>query len=157
MLDRLIYDSLARLPLLAATAAMTSRVRIGTSILLATLWSPLLLAKELATIDQLREGRLIVGMAVGAREPDFQAAGVSIRARGRRLEETMALLKRAWGGGPVDHAGRAFQIQVPPTGPRPGRRPNPPLWLGGLALGRELSLVARNRLTRRRRWVRAAS
>lgn len=129
MLGRLIYDSLAPLPLLAATAAMTSRVRIGTSILLATLWSPLLLAKELATI----------------------------RARGRRLEETMALLKQAWGGGPVDHAGRAFQIHVPPTGPRPGRRPNPPLWLGGFALGRELSLVARNRLTRRRRWVRAAS
>jgi alkanesulfonate monooxygenase SsuD/methylene tetrahydromethanopterin reductase-like flavin-dependent oxidoreductase (luciferase family) len=125
VLDRLIYDSLARLPLLAATAGMTSRVRIGTSILLATLWSPLLLAKELATIDQLSEGRLIVGMAVGAREPDFQAAGVSIRARGRRLEETMALLKQAWGGGPVDHAGRAFPDPGAPHGPPAGAATEP--------------------------------
>ena len=133
VLDRLVYDSLAPLPLLAATAAVTRRVRIGTSILLATLWSPLLLAKELATIDRLSEGRLIVGMAVGGREPDFQAAGVPMRARGRRLEETVALLKQAWTGGPVDHDGRAFQVHLPPLGPRTVQQPSPPVWLGGFA------------------------
>ncbi|MFQ5839785.1 MAG: LLM class flavin-dependent oxidoreductase [Candidatus Methylomirabilales bacterium] len=133
VLDRLIYDSLAPLPLLAATAAVTNRVRIGTSVLLATLWSPLLLAKELATIDRLSQGRLIVGMAVGGREPDFQGAQVPMRTRGRRLEETVALLKQAWGGGPVDHDGRAFQVHVPPTGPRATQQPHPPLWLGGFA------------------------
>lgn len=133
VLDRLTYDSLAPLPLLAATAAVTSRVRIGTSILLATLWSPLLLAKELATIDRLSAGRLIVGMAVGGREPDFQAAAVPMRTRGWRLEETITLLKQAWGGGPVNHDGRAFQIHVPPMGPRPMQPQNPPVWLGGFA------------------------
>lgn len=133
VLDRLVYDSLAPLPLLAAAAAVTRRIRIGTSILLATLWSPLLLAKELATIDRLSGGRLIVGMAVGGRDPDFQAAGVLMRTRGRRLEETVALLKQAWTGEPVDHDGRAFQIHVPPLGPRPVQQPNPPVWLGGFA------------------------
>jgi probable F420-dependent oxidoreductase len=133
VLDRLVYDSLAPLPLLAATAAVTRRVRIGTSILLATLWSPLLLAKELATIDQLSEGRLVVGIAVGGREPDFQASGVPMRARGRRLEETVALLRQAWTGAPVDHDGRAFQIHVPPVSPRTVQQPYPPVWLGGFA------------------------
>lgn len=133
VLDRLAYDSLAPLPLLAATAAVTRRVRIGTSILLATLWSPLLLAKELATIDQLSEGRLIVGIAVGGREPDFQAAGVPMRTRGRRLEETVALFKQASAGGPVDLDGHAFQVHVPPVSPRTVQQPSPPVWFGGFA------------------------
>jgi probable F420-dependent oxidoreductase len=133
VLDRLTYDSFAPLPLLAATAAVTTRVRIGTSILLATLWSPLLLAKELATIDQLSDGRLIVGMAVGGREPDFQAAGVPMRARGQRLEETVSLLKQAWGGGPIEHEGRAFQIRTSRLGPRTVQQPSPRVWLGGFA------------------------
>jgi probable F420-dependent oxidoreductase len=131
VLDRLVYDSLAPLPLLAAAAALTTQVRLGTSILLATLHSPLVLAKELATIDRLSNGRLTVGMALGGREIDFEAAAVPMRSRARRLEETIDLMVRAWSGQPIDHDGTVFSMRVPPMGPKPVQRPHPPLWLGG--------------------------
>jgi alkanesulfonate monooxygenase SsuD/methylene tetrahydromethanopterin reductase-like flavin-dependent oxidoreductase (luciferase family) len=131
VLDRLVYPSLAPLPLLAAAAAVTERVRLGTSILLGTLWNPMLLAKEVATIQQIAEGRFILGMAIGAREPDFQAAGVSIKTRPSRLEEAVAVVRAASSGRDVDHQGRAFQIKVGPVA-LPGTPPTP-IWLGGFA------------------------
>lgn len=131
VLDRLIYPSLAPLPLLAAAAAVTERVRLGTSILLATLWNPMLLAKEAATVQRLSDGRLILGMAIGAREADFQAAGVSIKTRPRRLEETVALLRQAMAGKAVDHQARTFQLKVGPVA-LPDTPPVP-IWLGGFA------------------------
>lgn len=129
VLDRLVYESLAPLPVLAAVAAVTERVKIGTSILLANLWNPVLLAKEVATIQRMSEGRFILGMALGAREPDFQAAGVPLKGRGRRFEETVAILRQATAGRPVDHQGQVFQIGVGAVA-LPGT-PAPPLWLGG--------------------------
>jgi probable F420-dependent oxidoreductase len=135
VLDRIAYDSFAPLPLLAAAAARTERVRLGTSILLATHRGPLVLAKDLATLDQLSGGRLTLGMAVGGRDVDFAAAFVSPRARGRRLEETIALFEQAWAGGPIDYDGEIFSIHGPPIGPRPLQEPRPPIWLGGRAPG----------------------
>lgn len=129
VLDRLVYESLAPLPLLAAAAAVTERVRLGTSILLATLWNPMLLAKEVASIQRLSDGRLILGMAVGARESDFQAVGVSMKQRRRRLEETVALVRQAAAGQAVDHQGQVFQVRVGPVA-LPAT-PAPPIWLGG--------------------------
>jgi alkanesulfonate monooxygenase SsuD/methylene tetrahydromethanopterin reductase-like flavin-dependent oxidoreductase (luciferase family) len=131
VLDRLVYPSLAPLPLLAAAASVTERVRLGTSILLGTLWNPMLLAKDVATIQRLAEGRFILGMAIGARDADFQAAGVSMRTRPSRLEETVALLRAATAGQGVDHKGRAFQVKVGPVA-LPGTPPTP-IWLGGFA------------------------
>jgi alkanesulfonate monooxygenase SsuD/methylene tetrahydromethanopterin reductase-like flavin-dependent oxidoreductase (luciferase family) len=128
VLDRLIYPSLAPLPLLMATAAVTERVKLGTSILLATLWNPVLLAKEAGTVQRMSDGRLILGMALGAREPDFQAAGVSMKSRRRRFEETVAMLRQATAGEPIDHQGSVFQMKVGPVTP-PG--PPPAIWLGG--------------------------
>lgn len=133
VLDRIVYDSFAPLPLLAAAAARTERVRLGTSILLATHRGPLVLAKDLATLDQLSGGRLTLGMAVGGRDVDFAASFVSPRARGRRLEETIALFEQAWAGGPIDYDGEIFSVHVPPIGPRPLQQPRPPIWLGGRA------------------------
>lgn len=131
VLDRLVYPSLAPLPLLAAAAALTERVRLGTSILLGTLWNPMLLAKEVATIQHLAEGRFILGMAVGARDADFHAAGVPMKVRGRRLEEGVGILRRALAGDSVDHQGTAFQIKTGPiTLPH---SPRTPIWLGGFA------------------------
>ncbi len=131
VLDRLIYPSLAPLPLLAAAAAVTERVRLGTSILLGTLWNPMLLAKEAATVQRLSDGRFILGMGMGAREADFEAAGVPIKTRPRRLEETVALLRQSMAGKAVDHQGRTFQIKVGPLA-LPDTPPTP-IWLGGFA------------------------
>lgn len=131
VLDRLVYESLAPLPLLAAVAAVTERVRLGTSILLGNLWNPMLLAKEVATIQRMSEGRFVLGMAIGAREPDFVAAGVSMKGRGRRFEETVALVRQATAGGPVDHQGQVFQVRVGPV--TLAGTPAPPVFLGGFA------------------------
>jgi alkanesulfonate monooxygenase SsuD/methylene tetrahydromethanopterin reductase-like flavin-dependent oxidoreductase (luciferase family) len=131
VLDRLVYPSLAPLPLLAAAAAVTERVRIGTSILLGTLWNPMLLAKEVATVQGLSEGRFILGLAVGARDADFEAAGVAMTSRGRRLEETVALLRQAAAGRAVDHQGSAFRVAASAVA-LPGTPPTP-IWLGGFA------------------------
>jgi alkanesulfonate monooxygenase SsuD/methylene tetrahydromethanopterin reductase-like flavin-dependent oxidoreductase (luciferase family) len=129
VLDRLVYPSLAPLPLLAAAAAVTTRVRLGTSILLGTLWNPILLAKDVATIQRLSEGRFVLGMAIGARDADFQAAGVPMKSRPRRLDEMVALLRRALAGEGVDHQGSVFSMKIGPVA-LPGTPPTP-IWLGG--------------------------
>lgn len=131
VLDRLVYDSMAPMPLLSAAAAVTSRVRLGTSILLATQHSPLVLAKELATIDRISNGRLIVGIAAGGRAVDFAAANIPMTERGSRLEETVSIMKQAWSGGAVKHHGKIFAFDVPPVGPTPVQKPHPPIYIGG--------------------------
>jgi alkanesulfonate monooxygenase SsuD/methylene tetrahydromethanopterin reductase-like flavin-dependent oxidoreductase (luciferase family) len=112
-------------------AAVTERVTLGTSILLGTLWNPMLLAKEVASIQTLSGGRFILGMAIGARDPDFEAAGVALKSRPRRLEEMMAVLRQALAGQPVDHRGRVFEMSVGPVA-LPATPPTP-IWLGGFA------------------------
>jgi probable F420-dependent oxidoreductase len=142
VLDRLVYNSFAPVPLLAATAALTQRVTIGTCILLANLYSPLLLAKELATIDRLSHGRLLLGVAAGGRDEDFHAAGVDTRKRGQRLEETVSLLRATWSGEAIHHGGEIFTFDSAAIGPRPCQSP-PPIWMGGrsdLALRRAVRI-----------------
>lgn len=130
-LDRLVYDGYATLSLLAWAAGQTERVRIGTSILLAPLYRPLMLAKELATIDRLTGGRFTLGLGMGQRPEDYQAAGVPMERRDLRMVETVALLRQAWSGQPIDYAGRVFDVHVGPVGPRPAQQPGVPIWLGG--------------------------
>ena len=133
VIDRLVYDCADSLIALAALTTATRRVRLGTSVLLAALRPPTLLAKMLATVDQLSAGRLIVGIGVGTRADDFEAVQVPHRGRGRRVDELIDVLELAWRGGPVKYAGRTYQLDVGPIGPRPFQQPRPPLWLGGRA------------------------
>ena len=92
-LDRLVYDSLDSLTALAAVAAVTTRVRIATNILVSPLYAPAALAKTAASLDALSGGRLTLGIAVGARKEDYDAAGVSYATRGRRLVEQLDSLR----------------------------------------------------------------
>lgn len=133
VLDRLAYDNFSPLATLAAVAAVTARVRLGTSVLVAPMYNPFHLAKEAATIDRLSDGRLTLGLGVGVHQEDFAAAEVPYRTRGRRFEELLALLRRAWGGEPLRHQGRIFQVDLPPMGPRPAQAGGIPVWLGGYA------------------------
>jgi probable F420-dependent oxidoreductase len=134
VIDRLVYDCFEPLATLAAVAATTRRVRLGTAVLLAALRPPALLAKMLATLDQLSAGRLTVGIGVGGvRADDFDAVGVPHRGRGRRTDELIEVLRLAWRGEPLRYAGRAHTLDVGPVGPPPLQRPHPPLWLGGRA------------------------
>ena len=97
-LDRLVYDSLDSLTALAAIAAITTRVRIATNILVSPLYAPAALAKAAASLDALSGGRFTLGIAVGARKEDYDAAGVSYASRGRRLVEQLDSPARPLGG-----------------------------------------------------------
>jgi alkanesulfonate monooxygenase SsuD/methylene tetrahydromethanopterin reductase-like flavin-dependent oxidoreductase (luciferase family) len=93
VLDRVAYDNLEPFTALAAAASATSRVRLATMIAIAPLRSTALLAKQAASVQTLSAGRLTLGLAIGAREEDYEVAGVEHRGRGRRFSEQLAYLR----------------------------------------------------------------
>lgn len=121
VLDRLVYDAYEPVVALAAAAAVTRRIRLATTVLIAPYRdSAALLAKQLATVDHLAGGRLTVGVAAGNRADDFDAAGTAFAGRGRRLDAQIARMRAIWAGegGPG------------PVGPRPPRG-GPTVLVGG--------------------------
>src|SRR5215470_10385310 len=96
VLDRLVYDSHDPLITLAAVAGVTHRVKLATTIVIGPLHNNALLAKSAASLDVLSGGRLVLGLAVGARKEDYEAAGVDYRDRGKRLSEQLSLLRSIW-------------------------------------------------------------
>ncbi len=118
---------------LAAMAAATDRIRLGTGVILAPFHDPIRLAEDAATVDVISGGRLILGLGLGWREEEFRMFGFPIAERLRRTTETVEILRRAWTGERFSHEGRAFrydQVKVTPTPHRPG---GPPIYLGGFA------------------------
>ena len=132
-IDRVVYDNLEPLTLLAAAAAVTSKIRLGTSVLLAALRPPAALAKTVATLDFISNGRLTLGIGFGSRENDFTSVAVPWEHRGSRAEELVAVMKRLWSGESVTHKGKYFHMENVTVGPRPVQRPHPPIWMGGSA------------------------
>nr|WP_280425888.1 LLM class flavin-dependent oxidoreductase [Nocardia carnea] len=124
LLDRLVYDNPEPLVALAALAGATSRVRVQTEVLLTPLRDTALLAKQVATVDRMSGGRLVLGLGVGGRADDHLAAGVELRTRGRRMNEQLARLRSLWSGEP-------FGPGCGPIGPPPVRRAGPPILFGG--------------------------
>jgi probable F420-dependent oxidoreductase len=116
---------------LGVVAASTSRVLIGTSVVLGVLHPPVLLAKSSTTVDVISGGRLILGLGVGSRTEDFAALEIPLRQRGRRMDETIEVCKQAWSGAPISFNGRYYHINCPPMRELPVQRPHPPLWFGG--------------------------
>jgi alkanesulfonate monooxygenase SsuD/methylene tetrahydromethanopterin reductase-like flavin-dependent oxidoreductase (luciferase family) len=101
-LDRIVYANYEPLIALAAAAAVTERIRLTTSILIAPYRaSAAVLAKQAATIDHLSGGRLVLGVAVGGREDDYEAAGVDFHTRGKRFDAMLAEMEEAWAGGSI--------------------------------------------------------
>jgi len=124
ILDRLVYPNYEPLITLAAAAAVTERVRLMTTVLIAPLRRAGVLAKQAATIDALSGGRLTLGLGVGAREDDFQFAPASFHDRGRRFEEQLELMKRVW-------SGQLVSEEVGAVGPPPAQAGGPELLIGG--------------------------
>ena len=105
-LDRLAYDSLDSLTALAAVAAITTRVRIATNILVSPLYTPATLAKAAASLDALSGGRLVLGVAVGGREDDFEVTGAAFGERGKAFDRMLAEWQEIWDDeaiGPAAH------------------------------------------------------
>jgi probable F420-dependent oxidoreductase len=119
---------------LGALAVQTTRVRLGTAVLLAPLHHPLRLAEDLAVIDQLSAGRLEVGVAPGYKPDEFATLGVPKSERGARTDETIEILKLAWRGEPFSYAGRHFRFDDVVVQPSPAQQPAPPLWVGGSSM-----------------------
>lgn len=120
---------------LAAVAAQTRRVRLGTAVLLPALRHPVLLANEAANVDILSQGRLILGVGVATKnrsiEREFTACGVSFRHRLGIFEETLTLLRRLWNEPSVTFHGRHFQLDDVSLGLRPVQQGGIPLWIAG--------------------------
>jgi len=122
------------LTLLAAVAARTDRVTLGTAVFLPALRNPVVLAHQLATLDQISEGRLVLGAGIASDVPniraEFAAAGVPFEGRVGRLMEGLRLARALWTGNPVDWQGR-WPLQAGVLGPTPYRAGGPPIWMAG--------------------------
>ena len=101
IIDRLVYPNYEPLVTLAAAAAVTQRVRLMTTVLLAPLRSAGELAKAAASLDALSDGRLTLGLGVGGRSDDFTAGSASFHDRGQRFDEQLEVLHQVWAGEPV--------------------------------------------------------
>jgi alkanesulfonate monooxygenase SsuD/methylene tetrahydromethanopterin reductase-like flavin-dependent oxidoreductase (luciferase family) len=121
--DRLVYGNYDPLIALAAAAAVTRDIRLVTGVLLTPYRNTAVLAKQVASLDNLSGGRLILGVGLGGRTEDYTAAGVSSRGRGRRQTEQLREMRRIWAG---EVRGAAGGI-----GPEPAQAGGPPLLVGG--------------------------
>jgi probable F420-dependent oxidoreductase len=119
------------LTMLAAVAARTSRVSVGTAVLIASQRHPLLLAQAVATLDRIASGRLVLGVGAGWIPLEFQALGVPYEQREGRLRDAIQICRAMWagGGGPV--ASRYWDIPIVEIQPKPIQDGGPPVWIGG--------------------------
>jgi probable F420-dependent oxidoreductase len=123
-----IVDSLT---LLTAIAARTTRIKLSTGILVLPLRNPVLLAKQLSTMDQLSNGRLLMAMAVGWYKREFDAAGIPFEQRGRIMDDNLEILKRFWMEDKVDGEWTNHKVSAGVMYPKPVQKPRPPLLIGG--------------------------
>jgi len=118
---------------LAAVASRTSRISLGTGVLLLPLYHPMMVAEEGAMVDMISGGRLILGIGAGYAPEEFAAFGRSLKERGGRMDEGVELLLRLWTEEKVTHRGKYFQVTDAAVAPRPVQSPRPPLWFGAWA------------------------
>jgi len=119
------------LPMCAAIAARTRRVRVGTALLLAPLHEPARLAEDAAVVDLISGGRLVLGLGLGWRAEEFDALRIPLASRVPRLLAAVDVLRQAWSGGLV-RGGHGARYPDIPVRPLPAQRGGPPLWVGGL-------------------------
>lgn len=117
--------------LLSAIAAATSRIRIGAIALIAPLRHPLALAKDLATLDLLSEGRLVIQPTVSWHADEYAALGVPFDRRGSILDEHLEIWRRVWRDSPVSFSGDFFSFEDIYVEPKPSRPEGPRMWFGG--------------------------
>src|SRR5579864_3063457 len=140
-----LLGQLGPIAAMTAAAAATEHLKVGTFVINNDLRHPVVLAQELASIDRLSGGRLIVGLGAGWNEPEYRALGMPFEAAGRRigrLEESVQVLKALFAGGRTAYLGEHYQVDGFEEFPRPIQRPHPPFLIGG-GSRRTLSLAAR--------------
>jgi probable F420-dependent oxidoreductase len=128
---------------LAAIAGATSRVRLGTGVLVAPLRAPVLLAKTVATLDALSRGRVDLGVGTGWQQEEFDALGVPFRGRGARLDDAIRACRALWTDEPpVSFTSPTVSFRDVWCEPRPGQPGGVPIWFGGAATGATARRIA---------------
>jgi len=125
------FPILDAVSILTAIAARTSRIRLGTGVLVLPLRNPVVAAKVLASLDQISRGRLILGVAAGWYEREFDAVGVPFKQRGRIFEQNLALLLRLWTEESVTAQVDGLNLREAVLLPKPYQKPRPPVLIGG--------------------------
>ncbi len=121
------------IPAAAAIAARTSRITIGTAVLLLPLHDALRVAEDAAVVDVLSGGRLRLGLGLGYKVEEFEAFGVPRRARASLMDEGIEVIRRAWADGPASFEGSHYNFRDINVTPKPVQRPGPEIWLAGRA------------------------
>lgn len=129
--DSAVEARLEALVALTYLAAATTRVRLGVGVIVLPQRQPVLLAKQLSSIDLLSRGRLTVGIGVGYVEPELRALGASLADRGARTDEYLAAMRALWDEPAPSFAGRFVAFDGVLQRPRPVQRPHPPIVIGG--------------------------
>ena len=132
--DRIVSDRFSLEPVVALSmvAAYSQRMKFGTSVLAMPLRNPVVLAKQIATLDFLSQGRMLPAVGLGQEEPEeYEACGVSKEGRGPRTEEAIRLMRRLWEDDEVTHEGEFFTCHNVSVTPKPWFKPSPPVWIGG--------------------------
>ena len=122
------------LPAMAAAAGATEYIRIMTGIVIVPLYHPVMLAKMVASVDQVSGGRLDFGIGISGQRGthvEFDALGIPTRTRGRRTDEMLDVMKRLWMEEHVSHSGRFFEFDDVTLLPQPLQKPYPPIWVSG--------------------------
>lgn len=125
------FPILDALSVLTAVAARTTRIKLGTGVLVLPLRNPVVLAKQLSTIDLLSDGRLMLGLAVGWYKREFDAVGVPFDKRGKIMDQSLEILTRLWTEPVVEGVYDAYNLRSSVMFPKPRTRPRPPILIGG--------------------------
>ena len=123
--------ALESITLMSYAAAVTTRLRLGFSVMLINMRNPITVARGLATIDQLSKGRLNFGVALGAGTGAYGAYGLNAERRVARFNETLSYIKKLWTEEDLTFEGDFFQIKNANLLPKPVQKPHPPIWFGG--------------------------
>ena len=127
---RAAAGALEGVSMLSYAAALTRRIRLGSAVFLINLRNPIQLAKSLASLDQLSQGRLIVGVGLGGVTRLYEAYGLSPEHRVSRFVEALTLMKKLWTEENFTFEGKFWQIEKASLLPRPFQKPHPPVWFG---------------------------
>ena len=116
---------------LSYMAAVTSRVTLGTEVLVLPQREPTLVAKQVSTLDTLSGGRVRLGIGVGWQESEYEAMGADFHTRGARMDEAIALMRAYWGDPQVEYSGKHYRVHAMAMEPKPPQGGRLPIWIGG--------------------------
>ena len=127
---KIVFDPIETL---TYVAAHTSKIALGTSVIDIPYYNPVMLARRLTTLDVLSGGRLRLGMGQGWSEDEHEAAGASLKGRGKRADEFISVLKAIWTTDPVEFKGEFYTVPKSIIQPKPIQKPHPPIYLAAYA------------------------